>query len=65
MRIEPKIQIEDYVLSEGHALAVRVAITSFHSNVSTDNDLRRDIGKDLADSYRDRLAEVLAVILRA
>lgn len=62
--MEPKIQIGDHVLSEAQAMAVRVAITTFHIEVS-DEGYRQELGAALADAYRDRLSEVLTVILHA
>lgn len=62
--MEPKIQIGDHVLSEGQAMAVRVAVSTFHIEVS-DDDYRKELGEKLADAYRDRLGEVLTIIIHA
>jgi hypothetical protein len=61
--MEPKIQIGDYVLSEGQAMAVRVAVTNFHS-MTKDEEFRKELGEELADAYHARLGEALIVMLR-
>lgn len=63
--MEPKIQIGDHVLSEAQAMAVRVAVTAFHSEMDTDEEMRKGLGEAMANAYRDRLSEVLTIILRA
>lgn len=62
MQREPYIQIGDHVLTEGQAMAVRVAVTSFHMEVSQDEEFRDGLGP-IADGYRDRLGEVLKIML--
>ncbi len=59
---EPYIQIGDHVLTHAQAMAVRVAITNFHMEVSEDDEIRAGLGP-IADGYRDRLSEVLTIIL--
>jgi hypothetical protein len=57
---EPKIQIEDHVLTEAQAMAVRVAITSFADELVWE-DKRKELGP-IADAYHARLHEVLEII---
>ncbi len=59
---EAYIQIGDHVLTSAQAMAVRVAITNFHMEVSEDDEIRAGLGP-IADGYRDRLSEVLTIIL--
>lgn len=61
MHIEPKIQIGHHVLSEAQAIAVRVAVTDFFGQVSTDEG-RAGLGP-IADAYEARLGEVLKIIM--
>lgn len=49
------------LLSEGQAMAVRVAVTMFHMEVS-DPEKAADLGP-IASAYRERLEEVLRIIL--
>lgn len=56
---EPKVQIGDYVLSEAQAMAVRVAVTSFHAEMS-DPQSAADLGP-IANAYQERLSEVIAI----
>lgn len=63
--MEPKVQIADYVLSEAQAMAVRVAVTAFYSEVTTDEEMRKGIGYELANAYSARLGEVLTIMLNA
>lgn len=62
MQIEPKIQIGDHVLTEAQAMAVRVAVTSFHMECSSDEEFRDGLGP-IADAYKDRLGEVIRIML--
>jgi hypothetical protein len=59
---EPHIQIGTHVLTNAQAMAVRVAITNFHMEVSEDDEARAELGP-IADGYRDRLGEVLKIML--
>lgn len=59
---EPRIQIGDKVLTEGQAMALRVAVTSFHIETK-DEEFRNDLGVELADAYHARLGEVLTIII--
>jgi len=62
--MEKKTQIDDHVLTEAQAIAVRVAITSFYEECSVNGEFREGLGP-IADAYRDRLGEVLRIILTA
>lgn len=59
MKIEPKVQIGEYVLSEAQATTLRVALTSFHSALLL-LDTRESLGS-ITDAYKDRAIEVLRV----
>lgn len=58
---EPKIQIGEWTLSEAQAMAVRVAVTNFHMEVS-DPEFAAELGP-ISGPYKDRLAEVLRIML--
>ncbi len=62
---EPQIEINGSKLSEGQAMAVRVACTSFLQDMSEgDAPLGPDeLGRRMAVLYRDRLREVLRLIV--
>jgi hypothetical protein len=61
---EPHITINGRELTTGQALAVRVAITSFHAEMSESNALGDDEhGRFMTEHYRDRLSEVLRLVL--
>lgn len=62
MESEPYIQIGDHVLTETQAMAVRVAVSSFHMEVCDDQAIRDGLGP-IADDYRDRLGEVIKIML--
>lgn len=59
--MEPYIQIGNYVLTEAQAMAVRVAVTNFHSETA-DPEFKAELGP-IADAYHARLGEVLAAWL--
>lgn len=59
---EPSIQINGRMLTDAQAMSVRVATTSFHMEVSDDAEIRNGLGL-IADGYRDRLGEVLKLML--
>lgn len=61
---EPRIQIGDHVLTEGQAMALRVAVGTFHVQTK-DEDWRQDIGTELADAYHARLGEILTIIINS
>jgi hypothetical protein len=58
---EPYIQIGDHVLTEAQAMAVRCAVTEFHTQVC-DPEYARELGP-IADGYKARLGEVLNIML--
>lgn len=58
---EPYIQIEEHVLTTAQAMAVRVAITTFHMETA-DPEFKAALGP-IADAYHARLGEVLKVML--
>ena len=58
--LEPKIQIGDHVLTEAQAMAVRVAVTSFHAETLAE-ECRQALGP-IADAYHLRLGEVLTIM---
>lgn len=59
---EAKIQIGNYVLSEGQSIAVRVAVTNFLMELS-DAEYRRELGP-IAEAYEARLKEVIKIMVR-
>ena len=61
--MEPKVQIGDYVLSEAQAMAVRVAVTTFHIETGTEES-REGLGP-IADAYHARLGEVLTIWIKS
>jgi hypothetical protein len=58
---EPTITINGYELTPAQAMAVRVAVTSFHAEMSY--ILPDAIGQPRADAYAARLTEVLRLML--
>ena len=58
--MEPKVQIGDCVLSEAQAMAVRVAVTSWHSQLAAGEAI--ELG-DIGPVYEQRLGEVLKIWL--
>ena len=60
---EPTITINGLPLTEGQAIAVRVAITHFAMEMGEDGALGDDEhGRELAAAYRKRLTEVLRMM---
>lgn len=59
---EPAIQIGGTPLTTAQAMAVRVAITLYHMEMGTEQ-AKKDLG-DIANGYRARLGEVLALMAR-
>jgi hypothetical protein len=55
MRMEARIQIGGVTLTEGQAMAVRVALTSFEDELATRDD-------PISQVYEERLQEVLRLI---
>jgi hypothetical protein len=63
---EPRITINGRLLTEGQAMAVRVAIAAYHQELQDPDHLGTDRdGRRLTHAYRDRLEEVLRFILPA
>ena len=61
---EPEITINGTNLTPGQAMAVRVAITSYHSKMADPNALfDDDHGHTMTKLYRQRLGEVLKLII--
>lgn len=61
---EPLITVNGVTLSVGQAMTVRVALTSFVSEMQTDGLGDDEHGIELAKSYADRGNEVLRIMLR-
>lgn len=63
--MEPQIEINWTKLSDGQAMAVRVACTGFLEQMSSDADaLGPDAhGRRMTSAYADRLREVLKLML--
>ena len=60
---EPVITINGRLLTSGQAMAVRVAISSFHQECRDPGHLGDDAdARRLTEAYRDRLTEVLQAI---
>jgi len=60
---EPRIQIGDHVLTDAQAMAVRVAVSTFHIEC-VDDGFREEVGP-IADAYHARLGEVLTIMIAA
>jgi hypothetical protein len=58
---EPRIQIGDRVLTNAQAMALRVAVTTFHIETGSE-EARQEIGP-IADAYHARLGEVLTILI--
>lgn len=62
---EPHITINGQSLSEGQAMAVRVAISDFISDMAQPEALGGDEhGIAMAKAYQERLSEVLRLMLQ-
>lgn len=62
---EPTITINQQMLTKGQAMAVRVAITNMHAEMADQTALGDDEhGRAMVKAYRERLDEVLKIILR-
>lgn len=65
MADEPTITINGQMLTKGQAMAVRVAITNFHDDMHKADTLGKDEhGLAMTKAYRERLTEVITIILR-
>lgn len=61
---EPLITISGRQLTEAQAMAVRVAITAYHQEMADPVALGDDEdGRRMTEAYRDRLTEVLQIIV--
>ena len=61
---EARITINGRELSEAQSLAVRVACLNFQSAMMEPYALGGDeAGKDMARAYRDRMSEVITIIM--
>ena len=61
---EPQIYLNGFELTDAQSMAVRVAITSFHQEMGESDALGDDeAGRKLAAGYRERLGEVLKLML--
>lgn len=60
---EPRIHIGDRVLTNAQAMAVRVAVSTFHIEVVSEES--RDALGPIADAYHARLGEVLTIMIGA
>jgi hypothetical protein len=63
MSNEPRIKVNGFWLTNAQAMAVRVAVSDFHMQMCIGDQMREDLGLQLADAYRDRLQEVLKIML--
>lgn len=61
MQGEAKITVNGQELTTAQSLAVRVALSSYHSEMSSNPDAlgNDDHGRRMTAAYRDRLAETL------
>lgn len=55
---EPEITINGHVLNSAQAMAIRVAIENFDSELRTDGLGEDDHGKQMAKLYRQRATEI-------
>lgn len=61
---EPKIAINGVPLTPSQSMALRVAASSFYEEMSESDALGDDeAGRGIAKGYRDRLAEVLRMMV--
>lgn len=64
MNTEPKITINGKDLNQAQAMAVRVAISSFQTEMAPDGALGEDAaGEAIRQGYSSRISEVLTVML--
>lgn len=60
---EANITVNGTPLNSAQSMAVRIALTAFHSDMTQPDALGSDEhGKKMANLYRERLAEVLKLI---
>lgn len=60
---EPRITINGHELSQAQAVAVRVAITSFHAETEIEHRRHPAERDEIAAAYHARLSEVLRMII--
>ncbi len=61
---EPYITVNGVALTDAQAMSVRVACTSFLTEMSDPNVLGTDaIGKSIVSEYRDRIQEVVSIMV--
>ncbi len=61
---EPSIVVNGIGLSTGQAMAIRVAVSDFREQMTDPIALGPDAqGRALANAYRERLTEVLQIML--
>jgi len=62
---EPTIVVNGVHLTDAQAMAVRVAITSYHAEMSDETACGDDDqGRLMTRAYHDRLSEVLNIIVK-
>ena len=63
---EPKVEINDVRLSVGQAMALRVACTSYFSEMDSNPDAlgADEHGRRMAAAYAARLQEVIQMLLK-
>jgi hypothetical protein len=54
---EPSITINDFLLTEGEALTMRVALENFAFQLS-DKQFSKDLGEQLTRNYLDRIRDI-------
>lgn len=63
--IEPKITINGTELSEGQAMSLRVAATAYFQELEDPDSFGTDKhGRAMVRAYRERLAEILKMIIQ-
>lgn len=63
--IEPKITINGKELSDGQAMALRVAVTAYYQELEDPDSFGTDKhGRAQVRAYRDRLREILAMVIQ-
>ena len=61
---EPQIYLNGFEVTDAQSMAVRVAITSFHQEMGDADALGDDShGRQMVKAYRERLGEVLKLML--
>lgn len=61
---EPIIVINGTQLTAGQAMSVRVAVTSFITEMRTIGLGKDTVGKSIAENYAKRLSEVVSIMSR-